>query len=164
MCKPYARQFYKFARYDKKIRKKVNKLSIYISGYGLGSLTLRACILIGHRTTQFTRFKLHLLPNITLEPLHLDPRCNPIITNVSTPAVGNNQFHFKYSATQKHQHGNTFSRFTVTEKGESRTVFNRETEFIHIIQLRNVPVATATKNHIVLSHVVELTKNWLPSS
>lgn len=84
----------------KKYVKKLNKLTIYISEYGLGALTLKACIWIGHRTTQFTRFKLHLLLTITLEPLHLDPRCNPIINNVSTPAVGNNQFHFKYSATQ----------------------------------------------------------------
>lgn len=64
---------------------------------------------------------------------------------------------------KNHQNGNTFSRFSVTEKGESRTVFDRETELINRIQLRNVPVATATKND-VLSHVVELTKNWLPSS
>lgn len=52
----------------------------------------------------------------------------------------------------------------MTENGESRTLFYRETELIKRIQLRNVPVATATKNDIVLSHVVELTKNWLPSS
>lgn len=44
MCKPYARQLYKFARYDKKRRKKLNKLTIYISEYGLGTLTLKACI------------------------------------------------------------------------------------------------------------------------
>lgn len=81
----------------KKYVKKLNKLTIYISEYGLGALTLKACIWIGHRTTQFTRFKLHLLLTITLEPLHFDPRCNPIINNVSTPAVGNNQFHFKYT-------------------------------------------------------------------
>lgn len=51
-----------------------------------------------------------------------------------------------------------FSLFPETEKGESRTVFDRETELIHRIQLRNVPVAAATKNDIVLSHVVELIK------
>lgn len=112
----------------KKYVNNLNKLTIYISEYGLGALTLKACIWIGHRTTQFTRFKLHLLLTITLEPQHLDPRCNPIINNVSTPAVGNNQFHFKYSATQKHQNGNTFSRFPVTENDESRTVFDKETE------------------------------------
>lgn len=46
----------------------------------------------------------------------------------------------------------------MTENGESRTLFYREIELINRIQLRNVPVATATKNDIVLSHVVELTK------
>lgn len=52
----------------------------------------------------------------------------------------------------------------MTENGESRILFYREIELINRIQLRNVPVVTATKNDIVLSHVVELTKNWLPSS
>lgn len=86
------------------------------------------------------------------------PKMRSYYKQCSTLVVGNNQFDFYHCATKKHQNTNTLSLFPVTEKGESRTVFDRETELIHRIQLRNVPVAAATKNDIVLSHVVELIK------
>lgn len=79
------------------------------------------------------------------------------------------QFDIKYRATGKHQNADTLSRFPVAEEGESRTVFDRETELIHRIQLQNLPVtaekvAAATKNDIVLSRVMEFTKTGWPSS
>lgn len=78
------------------------------------------------------------------------------------------QFDIKYRTTGKHQNADTLSRFPLAEEGESRTVFDTETELIHRIQLQNLPVtaekvAAPTKNDIVLSRVVEFTKSGWPS-
>lgn len=83
-------------------------LAVDTSGYGLGPVI---CIQMGQRTTQFTRFKLHLLPTTNPEPLHLDPICDLIINNGSNPAVGNNQFDLvlRYRRTSKCKYTFTFS-------------------------------------------------------
>ena len=79
------------------------------------------------------------------------------------------QFDIKYRATGKHQNADTLSRFPMaTVDQESRTLFDRETEQIHKIQMKNLPVtadkvALAIKNDVVLSRVMEFTRSGWPS-
>ena len=79
------------------------------------------------------------------------------------------QFDIKYRATGKHQNADTLSRFPMaTVDQESRTLFDRETEQIHKIQMKKLPVtadkvALAIKNDVVHSRLMEFTRSGWPS-
>ena len=73
------------------------------------------------------------------------------------------QFDIKYRTIGRHQNADTLSHFPMaTVDQEPRTLFDRETEHIHNIQMKKMPVtvdkvAVAIKNDVVLVRVIEFT-------
>lgn len=95
---------------------------------------------MGQMTTHFTRFKLHLLPIINPEPLHVDPRCDPIINNARLLwwAITSLTFIIALQKTSKYKYPFTFS--SDREGWVKDSVLKRD-RLIHRIQLRNFSMA-----------------------
>lgn len=133
------------------------------SGYGLGAVPLHSN---GPKNNPLHTLQVALITDYKPRASTCGPKMRSYYKQCSTPVVGNNQFDFYHCATKKHQNTNTLSLFPVTEKGESRTVFYRETdwyiEYSYGTYIWLLKKWQMQKSAIELSCIEEFTRRGLP--